>query len=70
LLIDTDIVPCSAASASSRHVLSANNYITESGKCHVICMRFSAFGFPPLSEINRISVLCMFASYLSTGNYN
>jgi len=35
----------SAASASSRHILSANNYITESGKCHVICMRFFGFWF-------------------------
>jgi len=43
--VDSDIVPCSAASASSRHVLSANNYITESGKCDVICMRFRLLVF-------------------------
>jgi len=54
--VDTDIVPCSAASASSRHVLSANNYITESGKCDVICMRFSAVGFLPLPEISGTGI--------------
>ena len=61
--VDTDIVPCSAASALSRHVLSANNYITESGKCDVICMRFSAVGFLPLPEINGISIV-MYVSEL------
>jgi len=61
--VDTDIICCSAVSASSRHVLSANNYTTESGKCVVICMRFSAVGFLPLPEISGISIV-MYVSEL------
>ena len=61
--VDTDIVCCSAVSASSRHVLSANNYTAESGKCVVICMRFSAVGFLPLPEISGISIV-MYVSEL------
>jgi len=53
--VDTDIVPCSAVSASSRHVLSANNYTAESGKCDV--------GFSPLPEISGISIV-MYVSEL------
>ena len=40
---------CSAVSASSRHVLSVNNYTAASGKC--------AFGFSPLPEISGISIV-------------
>ena len=61
--VDTNIVPCSAVSASSRHVLSVNNYTAESGKCVVICMRFSAVGFSPLPEISGISIV-MYVSEL------
>jgi len=61
--VDTDIVCCSAVSASSRHVLSANNYTAESGKRVVICMRFSAVGFLPLPEISGISIV-MYVSEL------
>jgi len=46
---------CSAVSASSRHVLSANNYTAASGKC--------AFGFLPLPEISGISIV-MYVSEL------
>ena len=53
--VDTDIVPCSAVSASSIHVLSANNYTAESGKCDV--------GFSPLPEISGISIV-MYVSEL------
>ena len=53
--VDTDIVRCSAVSASSRHVLSANNYTAASGKC--------AFGFSPLPEISGISIV-MYVSEL------
>ena len=51
---------CSAVSASSRHVLSANNYTAASGK--------RAFGFSPLAEISGISMLRMFLSYFLMGN--
>ena len=59
--VDSDIVPCSAASASSRHVLSANNYITESGKC--------AFGFSPLPEISGISIVMYVSELFVAGKY-
>ena len=51
--VDTDIVPCSAVSASSRHVLSANNYIAESG----------VMSLSPLPEISGISIV-MYVSEL------
>jgi len=60
--VDTDIVRCRAVSASSRHVLSANNYTAESSKC-VTCMRFSVVGFSPLPEIGGISIV-MYVSEL------
>ena len=47
--VDTDIVHCSAVSASSRHVLSGNDYTAASGLC--------AFGFSPLPEISGISIV-------------
>jgi len=65
--VDTDIVHCSAVSALSRHVLSANNYTAESGKCVVICMRFSAVGFSPLPEISGISIVMYVSELLVAG---
>ena len=62
MCVDTDIVRCRAVSASSRHVLSANNYTAESSKC-VTCMRFSVVGFSPLPEIGGISIV-MYVSEL------
>ena len=59
--VDTDIVAYrSAVSASSRHVLSANNYTAASGK--------RAFGFSPLAEITGISIVMYVSELFVDGN--